>query len=128
MLILNDWQGEIGVCLFSIAAVTNNPRTGSFKTTQMYDYTVQEIQSLIGFHWGKINMLAEPKSFLEFLGENVSLPFQASRNCLHSLASGPCIPLQSQQCCISLTLFLSHISLTLSFLGGLGGTGSNSVT
>ena len=40
-------------------------------------------------HWAKIKVLSGLHSFRRLWGESVSLPFQASRSCSHSL---PCVP------------------------------------
>ena len=57
--------------------------------------------------WAKATELAELHFFPESSrGESTSLPFPASGGCSHSLACGPFLHLQSQQCCISHHPFL----------------------
>lgn len=61
----------------------------------------------LGSHWAKLKVSARLHSSLGALGGNPFPSLLVSRGCLHSLACGPFLSLQSWQHHISLAFFLS---------------------
>ena len=74
--------------LVSYCCYNKSPKTWWLKTSHLCYILVLETRSLKWPYRAKINLLAR-SILLEAEGECVSLPFLASRGCLHSLGYGP---------------------------------------
>lgn len=115
-IILIDTVGQIShsESIFVFYCCHNKlPQIQWLKTTKtFFPSTIGQISD-IDLTGLKSKVSAGLHSFLEALGENVSLPFLvASRRHLHFLAYGPFVHLQRQQSQISLILLQSLISLS----------------
>ena len=115
------WPYLIGI-LISYGCYKVVSQTYWLKINHIYYYTVLNVRNPKLFHWVKIGA-SKPACLLETWEKCISLPFLASRGCLHFLTCGPFLRLQSQQYSVFSPLWPLllplHLSLSLFFSDSL---------